>query len=439
MRRLSLWLLAAALVVGALVAAGWWWLRGEGGKAELEAILGEALGRDVRIGALEVDPRGSVTLRDVDVGNPSGFDGAPMLHADAIDLDVALSRLLDRELDGVVTASAVELRVVKQGGAHNLAGLVRPRRADAGEPIDLHLDVAIHAARVLLEDHDRQQSLTLEGVDVRALLSNRDGERSAEAAVRIAEVGLHGLPVRDVAMTIRADGPDLAVDDLTARIGERGTFAGSGRLFLAGARDWTVEGALEDVDLDADVRRVVAVVYPPLSSSVDATAATGRLGATVSLAGAGLHWAEIRPTLVGKGALRLHDVVLPKGSLLLGLAALVGRPDEAWSLARADVVFSLADEWVTLDRVTADGASASLPIAGRVSLSGELELTADLMPLLPVFGGGVYREVARYATSLPVRIRGTVEAPEVAPPSVSEVGKSLLGGALRRALGPTPE
>ncbi|MBL8946072.1 MAG: hypothetical protein JNK45_23100 [Myxococcales bacterium] len=436
MRRLSLWLLAAVLVLAAGGGAAWWWLRGAGGKAELEAILGEALGRDVRIGVLEVDPRGRVTLRDVDVGNPTGFEGAPMLHADAIDLDVAMSRLLDRELDGVVTASAVELRVVKQDGAINLAGLVRPRRADAGEPIDLHLDVAILAARVLLEDHDRQQSLTLEGVDVRALLSNRDGDRRAEAAVRIAEVGLHGLPVREVAMTVRADGTDVAVDGLTARIGERGTFSGSGRLFLAGARDWTVEGVLEDVDLDADVRRVVAVVYPPLSSSVDATAATGRLGATLSLGGAGLHWEEIRPTLAGEGTLRLYDVVLPKGSLLLGLAALVGRPDAPWSLARADVVFSLAEEWVTLDRVTADGASASLPITGRVSLGGALDLTADLMPLLPVFGGGAYREVARYATSLPVRIRGTVEHPEVAPPSAADVGKSLLGGALRRALGP---
>lgn len=435
MRRAVLLLLLSVVV--ATGGTAWWWTRADRVRAQLEVLLGDALGRHVRIGQLELDPRGHVTLRDVDVANPPGFDGAPLLHAAELELDVALSSLLDREVAGVVTARGVDVRMIKQGGTTNLAGLIRPRRAP-GEPVDLHLDVAITASRVSLEDRDRGQSLALDGVDLRVLLSNRDGLDGAEAEVRIAEVGLHGLPVREVVAVVRADGEDVVVDGLRARIGERGSFAGSGRIFLSDARDWEVTGTVADVDLDADVRRVVAAIYPPLSSAVDATAATGRIGATVSLSGAGLHWAQIRPMLAGTGTLELHDVVLPRGSLLLGLAALVGRPDEPWPLPHGTVTFALAHEWITLERVTAQGATASLPIGGRVSLGGELDLHADLMPLLPLFGGGVYREVAAHATTLPVRVRGTIEKPELAPPTAKDVGKSLLGGLIRRSLGGAP-
>jgi len=422
----------------AAAGIGWWLTRDDGARAQLEAILGEALGREVRIGALEVDARGHVTLREVEIANPPGFAGAPLLHAGTLEIDVELARLLDRELAGVVHASALDVRLVRSGGVTNLAGLIRPRRGD-GAPVDLHLDVAITSSRVVLEDLDRGLVLPLDGVDLRMLLTNREGSPGATAELGIAEIGLHGLPVREVSAIVRADGDDVSLDDLRGRIGERGTVAGSGRVFLGGARDWRFEGTVADVDLDADVRRVVAAIYPPLAPGVDATAATGRVGATVSLAGAGVHWAQIRPTLVGAGTVELHDVVLPRGSLLLGLAALAGRPDEPWPLEQAAVTFALADGWIVLDRVTTEGTAASLPIGGRVSLDGELDLHADLMPLLPTFGGGVYRGVARWTTALPVRVRGTIEHPEFAPPSAKDVGAGLLGGALRRSLGGPPQ
>jgi hypothetical protein len=148
----------------------------------------------------------------------------------------------------------------------------------------------------------------------------------------------------------------------------------------------------------------------------------------------------VKPSLAGTGTLRLHDVVLPKGSLLLTLAGLIGRDvNEPWALGASTIEFGIGAGWVTLVKVTAEGVATSLPISGRVSLDGELDLSADLMPLVPLFGGGVYASVANVATSLPVRITGTVEAPKLAPPSVSDVGKSLLGGVIRRSLGTAPK
>jgi hypothetical protein len=136
-------------------------------------------------------------------------------------------------------------------------------------------------------------------------------------------------------------------------------------------------------------------------------------------------------------------VLLPKGSLLVTLAGLIGRDtNEPWSLGASTIEFTVGQGWVTLAKVTADGTTSlpnQLPIGGRVSLDGELDLNADLMPLVPLFGGGVYASVASVATSLPVKVTGTIDAPKLAPPSVSDVGKSLLGGVIRRSLGTAPK
>jgi hypothetical protein len=438
--RSLIWFLGLLLVFGAAAGGAWWWWRGRDVRHEIEIALSEALGREVRVTDYEVDPRGHVTLTGVDIGNPDGWDGAPLMHAPKLDLDVAMGDLLDREIAGVLTAEGVELRIVREGGVTNLHGLLRPSTGGGAHEIDLHLDVAITGARVTIEDRDRQNTIVLEDVDVRVLVANREDASSASATVRVASIDLRGVPVTDVSMVVQAVGTDVAIDDLKATVGSKGTLTGSAKLLLAEDRDWSVQLELVDVDLDADVRRVVAAVYPPLVSTVEQTAATGRMGATLSLAGTGVHWAQVKPSLAGTGTLRLHDVVLPKGSLLLTLAGLIGRDvNEPWALGASTIEFGIGAGWVTLVKVTAEGVATSLPISGRVSLDGELDLSADLMPLVPLFGGGVYASVANVATSLPVRITGTVEAPKLAPPSVSDVGKSLLGGVIRRSLGTAPK
>lgn len=434
-----IWFLGLLLVVGGVAGGAWWWWRGRDVRSEIEAALSDALGREVHVVDYEVDPRGHVTLTGVDIGNPTGWDGAALMRAAKIDLDVAMGDLLDREIAGVLSAEGVELRIVREGGVTNLHGLLRPSTGGGGggQKIDLHLDVAITGARVTIEDHDRDNSFVLEDVDVRALVANREDATGASATVRIARIDLRGIPVTDVRMVVQKSGSDVAIDDLKATVGSKGTLTGSAKLLLAEDRDWSVQVELVDVDLDADVRRIVAAVYPPLVSTVEQTAATGSMGATLALTGTGVHWSQVKPTLAGTGTLRVHDVVLPKGSLLLNLAGLIGRdPSEPWALGASTIEFAVGQGWVTLAKVTAEGVATSLPITGRVSLDGELDLKADLMPLVPLFGGGAYASVA---TSLPVGITGTVEAPKLAPPSVSDVGKSLLGGVIRRSLGTAPK
>ena len=211
----------AVLVLLAIAGAvAWWLVRSIDGKAQLERVLSEALGREVTIGALDVDPRGRVALRDVDIANPPGFAGAPLLHAGELDIDVELSTLLDREVVGVVTVRAVDLHVVKQGGTTNLHGMF-PQRG-GGKPIDLHLDLAIHAAQVELEDRDRGESLALEGVDVRVLASNREGEKHGEGQVTIAAIGLHGVTMRDVSMRVLGDDERDAIEELRGTVGNAG-------------------------------------------------------------------------------------------------------------------------------------------------------------------------------------------------------------------------
>jgi hypothetical protein len=443
--RSLIWLLGLLLVVGGVAGGAWWWWRGRDVRTEIEAALSDALGRDVRVADYDVDPRGHVTLSGVDIGNPSGWDGAPLLHAAKIDLDVAMGDLLDREIAGVMTAEGVDLRIVREGGTTNLHGLLRPSTGGGGdgERIDLHLDVAITGARVTIEDRDRDNTFVLEDVDVRVLVANREDAQGASATVRIAKIDLRGVPITKASMVVRKSGDDVAIDDLKATVGSKGTLTGSAKLLLAEDRDWSVQLELAGVDLDADVRRVVAAVYPPLVSTVEQTAASGTMGATLSLAATGVHLAQVKPSLSGTGTLRLNDVLLPKGSLLVTLAGLIGRDtNEPWSLGASTIEFTVGQGWVTLAKVTADGTTSlpnQIPIGGRVSLDGELDLKADLMPLVPLFGGGVYASVASVATSLPVKVTGTIDAPKLAPPSVSDVGKSLLGGVIRRSLGTAPK
>lgn len=419
------------LVVGA--AAAWWHWRVDP-RVELERLLSQALGRTVTIGSLDVDPRGHVALGEVVIANPSGFEGDPLLHATTIEIDVAPEELLSGKIVGVARAEGITLRLAKQGEVTNLDGLVRPRGSTT-RTVDLHLDLVIEGASLLLEDVDRRQALPLTGVDVRLLLSNRDDAKLAEATLAIAEVGLAGLPVRNVAMTLRSQGGTVVMEDLTGRIGERGTITGTGTLFVEDERDWRFSVTAKDVDLDADVRRLCQAVFPALVTPVDATAATGSVGATIDVEGKGMHWVDIRPTLAGSGTLELHDVRLPRGSLLLGIAALVGRPDEAWTLDQMTVAFNVADGWIVLPQTTTQGKPLGLAISGRVSLTGELELVADLMPLVATFGGGAYAVIARGATSLPLRIGGTLDNVEIKPPTMRDAATSLLGGALRGALG----
>jgi hypothetical protein len=431
LRRVVVVLLVLAVIAAGVVFGMRAWWGSDDPRARVQALLSQALQRDVAIGGLEVQGE-HVVLTEVAIGNPEGFEGEPLFRAARIELDVALEDLLDDEITGVVHADAVDLHVVKKDGKTNLLGPFERGSGD-GRPLDLHLDLAITASRLVLDDLDRGQTLVLEGVGMRVLLSNRDGAQRGEAHVTIAEVGLHGIPLRDVELFAKVSDDAVELEQLEGRLGAAGRVKGHGQLWLGGDKGWTFVVSAADVDIDGDVRPLVTALFPPLAATVDATAAKGKVAADVALSGTGLHWAQIRPTLAGKGNATLTDVELPAGSLVPDLAALVGH-EGAWSLAQATAEFTVADDWVKLGRVTLDRDAVPMPVEGGVSLAGALDLRVDVLPLARLFGGKTHAAIGTVATSLPVRVRGTVSKPELAWPTAADVGRSLLGGAIRRSL-----
>lgn len=420
----------AVLAAGVVFGVRSWW-RSDDPRARLQALLSDALQRDVEIGGVEAQGE-RVILTGLAVGNPEGFEGEPLFRAERLELDVALEDLLDDEITGVVHADAVDLHIVKKDGTTNLLGPFGQGGGGSGRKRDLHLDLAITSSKLVLDDLDRGQTLVLEGVGMRVLVSNRDGERRGQAHVTIAEVGLHGIPLRDVEVFAKVEDETVELEALEGRLGS-GTVKGHGRVFLGGDKGWSFTVAAADVDIDGDVRPLVTALFPPLAATVDATAAKGKVAADVELAGAGMHWDQVRPTLAGKGTATLTDVELPAGSLVPDLAALVGH-EGAWALARASAEFVVADDWVKLGRVTLEREAVPMPVEGGVSLGGALDLRVDVLPLVRIFGGKAHAAIGSVATSVPVRIRGTVQAPELALPTAADVGRSLLGGAIRRSL-----
>jgi hypothetical protein len=441
--RILVWSVLALVVIGAVAIALAPRLLGtDAAREELERVLGDALGRPVTIGEMHVAsdaPR--VELREVVVHEVAPFEGLgsgkPLARAATLQMEIGIEALLGREVVGSVKGEGITLHVVKKDGRLNLAGLGRGTAA-RGMPVDMHLDVELQGARVSIEDLDRGESIELHDVGVRALLSNRGSERDARLTVTIAELDLHGVVAHDVLMQGHVSDAAWVVSRVHARIGEEGSLEGSATISpeAGAAPSFRARAELSEVAMDGPAADAVAALFPVLAAvrGEGARAIRGRVGATLTLAGSGMSWATIAPTLAGEGEVRLDDVRVPAEALALQLAELAGRAPGPWTLPHGSATFAIADGWVALSEVRTEEGGFDAKVRGRVSLHGELDLSVDLMPLVKVFGGGLYAEVARLSTSIPVRIGGTVHAPKLQPPSPAEVARGLAGGLLRRVL-----
>lgn len=446
--RILVWSVLALVVIGAVaIALVPRLLRTDAAREELERVLSDALGRPVTIGEMQIATGApQVELHEVVVHDVAPFEGlgsgGPLVQAGRLHMEIGLEALLSREVVGSVRGEGITLHVVKKDGRLNLAGLGRGTAARAA-PVDMHLDVELQGARVLIEDLDRDESIELLDVGVRALLSNRGSERDARLTVTIAELDLHGVVAHDVLMQGHVSDEAWVVSWVHARIGEEGSLEGSATIspHTGAAPSFRARAELSDVAMDGPAADAVAALFPVLAAmrGEGATAIRGRVGATLSLTGSGLSWATIAPTLEGEGEVRLDDVRVPAQALALQLAKLAGRAPGPWTLPHGSARFSIADGWVVLSEVRTEEGGFDAKVSGRVSLAGELDLSVDLMPLVKVFGGGLYAEAARLSTSIPVRIGGTVHAPKLQPPSPGEVARGLAGGLLRRVLTDPPK
>jgi hypothetical protein len=435
MRRRTIVLVSTLVVVAVLVILVVRWFD-DGPRARLEAILSDALNREVTIGALEIDAAArAVELRDVTVANPTGLPGPPFLRLQQVRLEVSLQELLDGRIVGTVDARGLDLRIVRFADGTNLEGMLPTRAQREDDPPEVHLEFRVQGSRIALEDLERAQTLTLDGVSLEGLVSNRDRIPIAEARLDVEEVDLGDIRLRELELVAHASEDGVRVPSLRGTVGAAGRLTGSGRLHLRDANSWAFELAAQGVALDRDVMPIVQRFFPVLATATADDSVRGLVDVEVQLAGRGLQWDAIAGSLEGTGKLTVQDLAVPGDALLVSLAALAGRPPAPLSVEDASATFTFAERWIELSRVDTGDEELRLPVSGRISFAGELDMTVDLMPLVEVYGGGVYENVARYATSIPVRIGGTIDAPAVRPPTARDVAGSVGGALLRRSLG----
>ena len=135
--------------------------------------------------------------------------------------------------------------------------------------------------------------------------------------------------------------------------------------------------------------------------------------------------------LEGRASVWLDDLVLPRETALVRIAAFLGRPPEPLAFESLEIDASLRGPWVRVEGLWSEGEPVPLPFDGRVALDGRLDLEVDVLPLLRVVPRA-HDWVRRYATAVPVRLEGTTQDPEIRPPSASAVTKALAGAFVER-------
>lgn len=172
LKRLAWIAAAAAVLLGAALMAIAFLFDADQYRRLLESRLSEALGREVRIGALKLELlKGQVAAEDVLIGEDPAFAGGPFLRARSIHIGIALRPLiLERKLR--VTAVIIERPEVRvalsEGGQWSFASLGRGKRETAGERgrLDLYVSlVRIADGRITLARPGSREQ-TLENIDL---------------------------------------------------------------------------------------------------------------------------------------------------------------------------------------------------------------------------------------------------------------------------------
>jgi len=415
-------------------------LGSDGLRHRVERRLSTALGREVTIERLEVESeRSAVVLFGVRVADPPQFGGGALLVAQQMRLEVGIDALLDDAIEGTLTAHGVDVRVVRVDAQTNLHGLGRASTDE--DPIPLHLAVALTDCSVELVDRAFDDSVTLSHVDLEGVVGTAADDKRAGLSVKVAEVKFGEHAARDVAVHGQFTADGLMISRATAGLGQSARLVASGGIELVEGKpaEWSLDVTLEDAALRDDLVPVAAALYPPLAAleghmAEAPDAEWGRLTLATHLVGHGLHWSKAKAGLAGRGELTLEGLRVPAETLLGRLAALAGHEGGPLTLGRASSTFTLAGGWITLGSVSAEGAVIVPPVTGRVALDGRLELEVDLMPLVAAYGGGVYAAARGVSSSIPVRVRGTVDKPEIKAPSARSIAKGLVGGAIHRLL-----
>lgn len=433
MRRTLKWVIGVVLVLGCVVLYVMPLLANtEAGRRRVAQVLGSAFDREVTLGGLNVGfLYATVKVEELTIANPDGFPPGPMLTASHLKLDSSLRQLFTGVVQGGLVGDGVHLHVLRKGGVTNLDGLIGGGGGEGGaEPPDLDLTMELEASRLTVEDLDTGEKVVVAGVGLVGRLTNRSGVQDAGLRIHVDEIVRAGVTVRDLEIDARHEEDWLKLEKLAARLPGRGTLQGAGRLRVRNGDEWSVKLDAKNVGLDEDMLPLVGAVYPLAADArgeID-----GELHAELDVTGNGLTWNAIRPTLAGTGTVSLTGLTLPQASVLARVAQLAGREEGAVTLNNAGAQFQVREGWLEFQRLSASGEQVRYDLAGRVSLTGELRLTMDLMPLVKRFGGGdTYQKVARHVDRLPMRIEGTTVEPQLKAPRAED----LLKEAVEKRLG----
>jgi len=411
----------------------------EKGRQQLEAVLGKALHRDVKIGELDIAPfYSSMKLGDLAIGNPEGYPAVPFLKAGSLKLEASVSKALGGRVVGGLTGKGLDVLIQRKGGGSNLDGLGGPREPEEPEKEteapDLDLQLELTESRLTIEDLDKGEKLVLDGVSVLMKLTNRGDERDTGIKIRVNELDRGGIRIRDLNLDAKEENGWLDLEKIEAHFAGQGQLDGSGRLQVKGGDAWQINLAAKGVTLDDDLMPIAGALFP-LAARAQGQA-QGQLDASFDVRGNGLTWEAMKPSLVGQGEVTLTGLQLPTGSVLAQVATLAGRTPGAVQINDAGAAFGVDQGWISFHRLSAQTHEARYDLAGRVSLDGRLDLTMDLMPLVKQFGGGdLYRDVAKRVDKIPVGIKGTSAAPKIAAPKAEDLLRGIVEKAAEEQLG----
>lgn len=373
-----------------------------------------------------------LTLHELTLSDPWSED--PALRVERGEFEVRWSALWDGGLAGTLRAEQFSLQVRKRGRETNLHGIRRP--SSGKRPLDIML--MLSGGDVQIHDEDRGEDIGLEGVVLAGRVRRADAQRVVGLEARADAIVAHGLSVFDVSVALALDADGVELEHLEARLGE-GTVVADGRLTFDAVSAWSARLEAEDIALRDELLPIVVAVFPGAAGVTRSP--EGRIAGTLSLTaeveGAGLTRSSILQGLAGQLSVELDDVVLPRETAVVRIAALLGRAPEPLALDALAIEASISGPWVRVDSVRSGGLPIDLPFEGRVALDGRLELELDVLPL--VRGLPLAHDWARkYTTTLPVRLEGTTAEPVIRAPSAATVARAVAGAWAERALGIEP-
>ena len=349
-----------------------------------------------------------------------------LLQAEDLQLEVSIRELLSGRIEGVMTGEGVTLHVLKRGDRTNLDGLAPESPEQDGESADLLLQLHLKDSRVVIEDLDQKQTLTLDGVGIDVFMSNRAGRENTRLQLHVDSIQRGPFRVSDLSATLMhnkdGEGERIDLTGLQAKLGAGGRLEGSVSLPLpSGGRqpEWRAKLELKDVGIDDSIRPVAQTFFPLAAS--ERAQFDGLLQGSFELRSRGITWDAIKPQLRGSGRVRLTAVSLAPGNLMTLLTQWAGRQPKPLELTDCGAQFEIKNNRVKFDRLSASGDEVRYDLKGSVTLDGALWLNMNAMPLLKRYSRREHDKLVRYIKEIPIPIRGTISHPRPKLPRMADL------------------